>query len=220
MRTYAIGDIHGKFDLYDKGLCKLQDWKLTSGTNMMYPKTDFERQLNVLRYILLRNGWKVAKGEGMEDVYLFPHLDKTKMNNPKYPREHALTVPVEEMDLAEVEDMIRNKIRAQLTEKEKPDHELTPCTDEERWIRDTSWSIYLRKKGGKVGVEQPFSSRSAFRAPTKAEIVAWRREQGIPKKDSSYKEFKGEAKACTYCKAAPFCHQRLDELMQAEQNKE
>lgn len=205
--------IHGKFDLYNKVTEKIQDWKLTSGTNMMYPKTDFERQLNVLRYILLRNGWKV---KGMEDVYLFPHLDKTKMNNPLYPKEHALVTQVEEMPINEVEEMIKNKIRSQLTEKDKPDKELTPCTNEERWVRDSSWNIYLRKKGGKKGEKQEFSSRAAFRAPTVKEIIRWRKENGIPKEDSLYKEFKGEPKMCAYCKSAPFCHQRLNEIIEAE----
>jgi len=208
-----ICHIHGKFDLYVRSSNKLQDWKLTSASSMAYPKVHYEMQLNILRYILLKNGWVVKE---LEDVYLFPHLDKTKLRMEGYPQHNALTVSVQKMPIADVEEYIKDRLRAQLTEKDKPDSELTPCTNEERWIRTSEWLVYTRKKGGRKGEVQDFSSRSAHRAQTKKELVAWRKDKGIAKDDVKYKKLEGDPKHCEYCQARFFCRQNLAYLKQKE----
>lgn len=209
--------IHGKFDLYNKDTFTLQDWKLTSAQNMLYPKTHYELQLNILRYIMIKNGYKVKH---LEDIYLFPHLDKTKMNNPNYPKRNVLPVKVEIMDLADVEKHIKERMSVQLTEKDKPDKELTPCTDEERWIRDSFWGLYTRLKSGPVENDgkRRFSSRLATRGDSKSEMIKWRKANGHKKEDVLYKEFKGLPKYCSYCRAAPFCRQQL--ATQLERDKQ
>lgn len=207
--------VHGKFDLYDRETFLLQDWKLTNASNMIYPKTHFELQLNVLKYILESKGYKVR---GLQDIYLFPHLDKTKFNNPEYPRIHAKTVDVPIMPRKEIEDYIKSRVKSQLTEREKPDKLLTPCTDEERWVRGSFFAGYERKKGGKKGEIQEFSSRSSVKGDNAAELIAYRDSKGLAEHDFFIKEYRGEAKGCNFCKGAPFCHQRQHELI--EQDKQ
>lgn len=209
--------VHGKFDLYDREESKLQDWKLTSGTNMMYPKVDYERQLNVLTYIMESRGYKVKK---MQDVYLFPHLDKTKFNNPLYPQEHAKVVDVDRMQRHDVEEFIKSRIRSHLTEKDKADKDLTPCTDEERWVRGSFFAGYERKKGGKKGEVQDFSSRASIKGDNPDELIAYRDSKGLDESDFWIKEFRGEPKACSFCKAASFCHQRQKELIEQQKQQQ
>jgi len=206
--------LHGKFDLYDKDEFALEDWKLTSATNMIYPKTMYELQLNVLRYIMVNNGYRVDK---LKNIYLFPHLDKTKFSNPLYPQRHERTVDVPIMPMADVLEYIKSRFRIHIENKNAKDIDLTPCSDEDRWVRGTYYAIYLRKKGGKKGEKQEFSSRAAFKADTKSALFAYRKENKISKEDVFYKTFKGEAKACGFCKAASFCRQRQAELIELEQ---
>jgi len=210
--------VHGKFDLFDRDTGTLQDWKLTSGTNMLYPKDDHVMQLNVLMYILKAKGYHV---KAMQDIYLFPHLDKTKMSNELYPKEHCKVVDVPKMKLQDIEDFIRDKLRVHLTEKEKEDKDLVHCTDDERWARGSYFAGYTRKKGGKKGGVQDFSSRAAFKADTRDELFRYMDTNGIKGTDFLIKEFKGKPALCGYCKAAPFCQQRQRELIEEEkENKQ
>lgn len=208
--------IHGKFDIYDKKRQVIQDWKLTSANSMLYDKADHRFQLNRLRYIMIENGYPV---KGLENVYLFPHLDKTKFSNPEYPKTNAVTVKVPLMDLAEVQKGIKVAARNHVENSQLTDKDLIFCTDEERWIRENFWLIYTRKKGGKAGVQQPFRKTSIKRASTKSELIHWRKEEGYKKEDVKYKQVKGHPTKCDYCKAAPFCNQLQNELIANERFK-
>ena len=209
--------LHGKFDLYNRDTFTLQDWKLTSASNMMYPKDAYEMQLNVLRFILMRNNYRVDK---LENIYLFPHLDKAKMNMKGYPQTNALPVDVKLKPISEVEKYIKNRLRVQLTESKKEDRELTPCTDEERWVRNSYWAIYTRKKGGKKGVLQDFSSRAASRADTKKELIEWRKANNHEKENVEYRHFKGTPIACSFCQAKVVCKQYLKEVIELEKQQQ
>lgn len=200
--------LHGKFDIYDKKRHMIQDWKLTSASNMLYPKTQYEWQLNILRYIMMANGYKV---ERLENIYLFPHLDKTKLAYPGYPQMNQMTVNVEIKPIPEVEAYIKENLAVYIKAKDLSDKKLPLCTDEERWIRGTYYAIYFRKKGGKKGEVQEFSTRAAFKSDDLAKVLQFQIDEGVRDQDATVKEFKGEPKHCLFCKAAPFCHQYLNE---------
>lgn len=208
--------VHGKFDLYDKSTNTIQDWKLTKAAYMSYPKTAYEMQLNVLYYLALKNGYKV---DHIENVYLFSELDNRMIGKPDYPTDPFLRKEVRMMPLDEIHQFIVDRVRLQLIEKEKPDKELTPCSDSERWIRDSSWSIYFRKKSGPKDADgkYPFSSRAAFRAPTKEELMAYRKEQKVLKVDAIYKEYKGAPRGCDFCLARYVCRQFQESIKEAEE---
>lgn len=213
--------IHGKFDLYDKETCYIEDWKLTNASSMVYDKSHYEMQLNILRYIMRRNGFEV---KGMRDIYLFPHLDKTKANVPGYPKRHFLPVEVAIMPHREIEEIIINKAAKKLEQEGRSFTDLTPCTDEERWVRGSFWSIYTRKKTGfKKGETPDFSSRAAMKADTKSELIKWRKANRHKKADVMYKEYKGSPKHCEFCQASPFCSQYQREKLayiQQQKNKD
>lgn len=215
--------VHGKFDLYKKKPKVIEDWKVTSGVAMQYDKEDHRIQLNVLRWILMKNGWEVKK---LRNIYLFPHLDKTQFRKEWYPKRHAASVDVELMDLEEVEFYIKNRIRKQMAEKSLPDNKLTPCTDEERWIRSNVFLGYARVKSGKKDEngKLPFSSRAAIRADDEEEVKQYQADNSIKDEDFLIKQIKGAPTKCSYCSAVTFCHQRQPEIVaeekaQAEKDK-
>jgi PD-(D/E)XK nuclease superfamily len=208
--------IHGQFDLYDKKRKCIQDWKLTSPSSMLYDKEDHRFQLNRLRYILIENGYEVKE---LENVYLFPHLDKTKFGNPAYPQRHAVTVKVPLMDLSEVYKGIKARVKEHMDASQLTDKELPRCSDSDRWIRENFWLAYTRKKGGRKGVTQPFRTTATKRVATKNELIRWRKAEGIKLEDIIYKQIKGHPTRCDYCKAAPFCNQLQEELIANERNK-
>lgn len=208
--------IHGKFDIYDKREEALEDWKLTSANSLLYDKEEHRLQLNRLRYILMENGYKVRK---LRNIYLIPHLDKTKFLNPEYPKRNAVMVDVPLMPIKEVVAGIKERARAQMAARQLTDNDLPYCTDEERWIRQNFWLAYTRKKGGRKGILQPFSSRSSKKTDTKKEMIKWRKSNGIPLSHIKYKNIKGHPTKCDYCKAAPFCNQLQKELLVHEQSR-
>jgi hypothetical protein len=215
--------VHGKFDLYDILRRAIQDWKLTKAIYMAYPKTAYEMQLNVLHYLAVKNGYKV---DILENVYLFSELDNRLIGKPDYPSLPYQRVQVKMLPLDEVHQFIVERIRKQLTEKAKPDKELTPCTDEERWMRTADWALYFRKKTLSKGEKKdadgklPFSSRAVFHAPTKSELIAFRKSKGVLKGDVIYKEFKSEPKACEFCNARYVCRQYQNSLREREDQQQ
>lgn len=212
---------HGKFDIYDTITKSIQDWKLTSAAGMVFPKDDHHRQLNDLRYILQSKNIEVNK---LQNIYLFPHLDKTKFNDPNYPQENWKIVDVPVFDRKEVELNIKRRIQRLVDNINRSDTKLDYCTDEERWLRGGQFAIYYRKKEKpKKGADPssiPFSSRAAHRAPTKEEVMQLASNDGVSETDTYVREFKGEPKLCSFCQAAPFCNQYQKEKLAIQKENE
>lgn len=196
--------IHGMLDLYNRKEKGIEDWKLTSGNSMMYPKTSYENQLNLLGYIMQENGYEV---NSLRNIYLFPHLDKTMFQKPDYPRRHAKVVNVPMERRSVIEDRIFRKIKSYTKSLDKMDKDLPLCTDEDRWVRGSVFKGYTRKKGGKKGVIQPFTSTAKISSEDRNELIKFQLTENLSNEDFKVVEFKGEPKYCHYCPAAAFCHQ-------------
>lgn len=201
--------VHGKFDLYDKETKELTDWKLTSPQSMMYPKEEHHKQLNILKYILESAGWEVKK---IGNMYLFPHLDKTKMKMPGYPQRSAMYKEAPIYSREEVEEYIRERLRAHIAAESQTDSQLTECTNDERWIRNSVYHLYLRKKAKPFD----FSSRKTLETKGRKKILRYLKAEGIKKKDAQIVYKRGFPTKCGYCDAAPFCKQYQDEKLQLE----
>jgi hypothetical protein len=205
--------VHGKLDLYYRDTKIIQDWKNTSATSMMYDKTDHRIQLNVLYYLMRKNGYDVDK---LQDVYLFERLDPTKSKMPGYPKKKYMVVDVEKMSMADIKAHIVNRVRIIRAEHEKPDKKLTPCTDDERWIRGSLFKLYTRKKGGKKGEVQPFSTMAATSSDNMDDILDFVNEKGLEKDNYEVKEIKGKPTGCDYCSVKTVCRQRLSEVLESD----
>lgn len=195
--------VHGKLDLYDMVEEYLEDWKLTRPTSILYDKTDHVMQLNVLRMILKANGYSVKK---MADVYMFPHLDNTKIGKIEgYPTRNAQRTHVSLLPDDAVMLYLYDRVKKHLANKDREDEDIDPCTDAERWIRESTFKVYFRKKGKPP---QDFSSKAAHYFEDRAGLDNWIAEHEAQNGDEfEVKEYKGSPKACDYCDGRPFCHQ-------------
>lgn len=201
--------VHGMLDLYDREKFGIEDWKLTSAGSMVYPKTAYERQLNLLGVILKKNGYRV---DSLVNNYLFPHLDKTKHNQPNYPKRNMMKVPVPMERQSKVIERVTKRTALYISQMDKRDQDLIPCSDEERWIRGSLFKGYLRKKGGRKGELQEFRSTVNYKAESLHLLKKWQVDANVSDDDFKIVEVKGEPKYCGYCEAAPFCHQFQREL--------
>lgn len=196
--------IHGKYDLYDKHTKVLQDWKVTSATSMLYPKTNFEMQLNVINTILVDHE---VYPMHLQNVYLFPHLDKSKMGMDAYPKRNCKVVDVAFMNTHDVEQFIEHKVESFINGLDRKDKDLPLCTDEERWVRGNLYKGYTRKKAAKKGMQPEFSSKAAISSENLEDVRKFQTDNQLEFDDFKIAIIKGSPKYCQYCSAAPFCHQ-------------
>ena len=199
--------VHGKLDLYSHSEQALEDWKITRPTSILYDKTDHIMQLNVLRMILKANGYPV---KNMTDVYMFPHLDNTKVGKIEgYPTRNATMIQAPSLPDKDVMEYIYERVKKHWKNKDLDDEDLDECTDAERWIRGSTFKVYFRKKGKGV---QDFSSKAAHYFTDKVELEKWAVDHDTADgEEYEVKEYKGSPKACDYCDSRPFCNQWREE---------
>jgi len=130
----------GAFDVLEGS--SLSDYKVTS-VYSSDGKIEWERQLNVLRWLLHKNNTEVTK---LSITAIFRDWrPREAQKNPDYPRRPIMTLPVRMWTLDDAEDYVKERIALhQLAEPPM-------CTDEERWANPEQWA--LMKKGGKRAIK-------------------------------------------------------------------
>ncbi len=192
-------------DNYERDSQCLDDYKITRPASLMYDKTDHIMQLNVLKYLCEANGYPVKK---LQNVYIFPHLDNKYVGTKEgYPTQNIMKFEREILPRKQVEDFIKERVRLHIANLNRKDKELDKCSDRERWIREEYWKVYLRKKGGKKGEVQDFSSKAAYTFTEEAQLTEFLDTTDLEASEILVKQIKSEPKGCEYCKGAPFCYQ-------------
>lgn len=209
--------VHGQYDLFDIHTETLDDYKLTSGWGFLYEKKEYEFQLNANKY-LTETRYPAHKAKYLRNIYMFRHLDRRAQEmNPEYPRENIMIKNYRPWERSVTEARILELVQSKLRYRLASWTSLPDCTDEERWIRDTKWSVYKRKKAAKKGEIPDFSSRAAGHFETEEAAKAYASEAG---EDTKIIKHTGEAKRCgEFCPVAPFCRQYQDELKAATEGK-
>jgi len=133
--------LSGQIDrlLPDEGV--LQDWKFVS-TWKKDGDPSWEEQLNVLRQLVMANGYKVNR---LEIVAIFRDWSRTTAKrDPEYPQAPVRVIPVKVYDDDKAMAFIHERVAAH----QKADAgEDVPCTDSDRWKTETTYA--LMKIGGK-----------------------------------------------------------------------
>lgn len=188
-RLYAEVDgwvVGGQFDrllMEDK---KLQDWKVTTVHKAQGDHADWERQLNILRWLCHKNGIEVDK---LEVVAILRDWSKSRATDDGgYPVSNAITVTIPVWDLEVTETYIRERVHLHQDSRAGL---YVPCTDEDRW-----------KRPDKFAVLKPGASRAR-------KIFDSMEEAEADRKDAEVVEVRvGQYLRCeSYCEAAPFCPQ-------------
>lgn len=179
--------LSGQFDRMDLSDATLDDYKCTSTYKVtMSDMVDWERQLNVLRWLAVQNGYKVEK---LRIIAILRDWRKAEAKRkPEYPQQAVATIDIPVWPLEETYQYIQSRIsNHQDAEAGNP----VPCTDEERWYEGTTYA--LMKKGNKRATK----------------VVERRDELGTEIPDGFFiEERKGGYKRCAeYCEVAQFCTQ-------------
>lgn len=188
-------ELSGQFDRLHLGDGVLQDYKVCS---VFKAKGDesWERQLNILRWLAIKNGYQVDR---LEVVAIFRDWKRSEVSrSAEYPRQNVQVISVPVWD----EDRIRNYVYERVRmHQEAEAGEIPECSDEERWQSVTTYA--LMKEGGK-----------------RAKRVATTEDELGPVPDGHFIQVRpGVSRRCSdYCEVAPFCEQwkRIQQEQQTE----
>ena len=182
-RLYATVEgktISGQFDHLENGI--LTDWKLTSVWSVVYGKTEWGKQLNVLAYLCRLKGLEVRQ---LQIIAMMRDWQKSKVEaEGNYPKTQVITIPIEMWQPERQEEYIKERLVAHYSYQPS-------CSDEERWKKDDTWAVM--KKGRK----------SALRVlASEPEAVEWKEANGgddIVKRPGSF------TRCESYCNVRQWC---------------
>lgn len=238
--------VHGASDrtvVHGDGL--VQDYKVTKAESMLYgEKEDHHAQLNVLSYILKKNGFKISK---LQNIFLFRNWEERNVKDGSlYPKECVITSEVPMWSDAKTLKYITDRVIVHISAEKLDDYDLPDCTDKERWVLPPTYKVYKMttekvKDDSEEGfhlVEKP-QMKSKFKSPSRLEAEAWTetdensferlKEKGRntaepdPTKPIKWfiKELRSKPTRCFFCEIFQFCNQRQAELkLEAESPEE
>jgi hypothetical protein len=176
--------VSGQFDRLHLADGVLQDWKVTS-TYKAAGDVMWERQLNCLRWLAHKNGYKVDK---LQVVAIFRDWQRSKAARDEgYPPRNVMVIDLPVWSLEEAEAWILSRV---VLHQQSDLGVEVECTEEERWYSGTTFA--LMKDGGK-------------RAKRVVEI----KEELLPIPEGHHiEERPGVNRRCEgFCEVAPFCSQ-------------
>ena len=176
--------LSGQFDHLENGV--LTDWKLTSVWAVVYGKTEWGKQLNVLAYLCRLKGLTV---NSLQIVAILRDWSKSKAGKEdNYPDTQVVTIPITMWTPERQEEYVLERINAHF-------HDGTiPCTDDERWAKPGKFAVM--KKGRKTALRLLDSS---------AEAAKWT-EENTDGKDIQTIERPATYSRCEqYCNVNQFC---------------
>lgn len=154
--------ISGQIDVQSvrPGVVKIHDWKFTSVMSLLYPKKEWEHQLNLYAYLV-----KKVKGLDIEEASVCAILrdwrrsDYQKRKTKNYPPAPMVMVPQKLWTFDEQEVYVRGRVKAHQEAMAMADwgDELPPCTSEDRWLNK---GRFIRCEEDYCGVAQWCSMRN------------------------------------------------------------
>lgn len=129
------------FDLYDKTEKKLQDYKMCSVYNYMYPEArkKWEAQQNCYVYGLRENGFKV---ESASIVAIFRDWNKHKQaNNPDYPPRAIMEIPIDIRSREFMGNYLEYRVRIH---QDAMNGNVIPCDGRDRWAKAEMWAVHTQ----------------------------------------------------------------------------
>ena len=181
----------------------ITDYKFTSAWALRQDKPEWEAQQNIYAWLVEKvKGQKVV---GVQICALIRDWSRreasVKADYPQAPIQ-VLDLPLWELDKTDA--YITERIDAHRLSKVQADwgDELPPCTDDERWVRETKFAV--KREGRKTAIRVLDSEQEA---------------KELAEKEKGYVEIrKGEAIRCTgnFCGVAQWCSQYQQSLKEAQ----
>ena len=178
--------ISGQFDHLSLHSDTLEDYKETSVWSVIFGNDSWEPQLNVYRYLVVKNGY--PDPQQLQIVaFLRDHQKSKAKTEDNYPPFRVHVVPIKRWSLEETEAYIQARLNTHFS--------MPPtCTDTERWKKDDTYAVM--KKGRKSALRVLASNTEAER---------WLKDN--PSKGGTHVEHRpGKYGRCAdYCEVSEFC---------------
>lgn len=186
-RLYAtmLGwEVSGQYDSMDLEAKLISDYKVTT-VYKARGSDSWTRQLNVLRWLAVKNGHTVDR---LEVIAIFRDWRKSEaMRSSDYPQSPILSLRIPVWDIQDTEDYVADRVSLH---QAAANGVHIPCSDEERWMSPSKFA--LMKDGGKRAVRVADHAEDLGEAGEGYSIV----------------ERRGEPKRCPmYCDVSAWCTQ-------------
>lgn len=184
----------------------ITDYKFTSAWALMNDKPEWEQQQNIYKYLVERVKKKPVKGLKI-CALIRDWSRRDAQNKPDYPQAPIQIVDIPMWTFDRTEAFIKERVELHRDSKVSADwgEELPLCTDEERWVRQTTYAV---KKDGRKTAIRVFDTQDEADALLKE----------MPEKDKGFIEIrKGEAVRCTgnFCGVSQWCSQYQNQKEQS-----
>ena len=195
--------ISGQIDLQEEltGGIGIVDYKFVKAWSVMMNKIDWETQLNVYKWLV-----ETVKHKKVVRLQVCAFIkDYSKFETKEgYPDAEAVMIDIPMWDSVKAESYVRSRLEMHQNAKMAHDfgEELQPCTDEERWAKETTYAV--KRDGRKTAIR-------VFKTIEEATELA--------EKEKGYVETRaGEYTRCTgnYCQVAAWCDQYQGEQSEEE----
>jgi hypothetical protein len=185
----------------------ITDYKFTSAWALMNDKPEWEQQQNIYKYLVERVKKKPVKGLKI-CALIRDWSRRDAQNKPDYPQAPIQIVDIPMWTFDRTEAFIKERVEMHRDSKVSADwgEELPLCTDEERWVRQTTYAV---KKDGRKTAIRVFDTQDEADALLKE----------MPEKDKGFIEIrKGEAVRCTgnFCGVSQWCSQYQASLLEVK----
>lgn len=203
--------LSGAIDLQEDvgGTVQITDYKFTSAWALRADKIEWIQQQNIYAWLVFKTTGKKVSALRI-CAFIRDWSRRQAMTDPTYPQASAQMVSIPLWDFDKTEAYVKERVELHREAKVAADWEmeLPPCTEDDRWIRETKYAVL--KEGRKTAVRV---------LDTDAEAAAFIME--MPEKDRkivSISVRKGEAVRCTgnFCGVSKWCSQFKKEQENAE----
>ena len=176
----------------------ITDYKFTSAWALMNDKPEWEQQQNIYKYLVERVKKKPVKGLKI-CALIRDWSRRDAQNKADYPQAPIQVIDIPMWTFDRTEHFIKERVEMHRDSKVNADwgEELPLCSDEERWVRPTTYAV--KKEGRKTAVR-------VFDTQDEADALL----KEMPEKDKGFIEIrKGEAVRCTgnFCGVSQWCSQ-------------
>ena len=181
----------------------ITDYKFTSAWALMNDKPEWEQQQNIYKYLVERVKKKPVKGLKI-CALIRDWSRRDAQNKPDYPQAPIQVIDIPMWTFDRTEAFIKERVEMHRDSKVSADwgDELPLCSDEERWLRPTTYAV--KKDGRKTAIR-------VFDTQDEADTLL----KEMPEKDKGFIEIrKGEAVRCTgnFCGVSQWCSQYQNEI--------
>lgn len=151
---FAVGNktVTGQVDLYDMEEKCITDYKTASVWKVVYKSfDDWKKQGLVYAWLLKHEGLEVKR---CRFIAMLRDWSKTEaQRKPEYPQSqiYEYTFDVTKADLQEIGMFITKKVEDVENAEKLSDDDISPCTAEERWAKETTWAVM--KEGRKTALK-------------------------------------------------------------------